>query len=628
MIVIIPLGGTGERFKKNNYKKPKALINLAGKPVLYYLLENLNLENIDFVSIPYNKEYYNFNFEEQVTKDFPKIIFKFYKLMNNTEGAAETINLALNTFDCEDKPILCLDCDNFYTTDIVTLWDGKNKVITFEDLNNDPIYSYIGFSKNVVNNIAEKEKISNLACTGAYGFESYIQLLEYTQRILDNKIKQKNEYYTSTVIREMINDGIEFHYSVINTNVYHCLGTPIQLKLFYSNFKNIANLNVKHLRICFDFDNTLVTFPKLKDDYSWVEPIYKNIQLLKYLKRLGHTIIIHTARRMNTHKGNLGKVLCDIGKVTFDTLEKFDIPFDEIYFGKPLADFYIDDLAINCFDNMEKEMGFYMDTIEPRDFNRLEENTIITITKKSKDLSGEINYYKNIPSSLKHYFPLLIDNGEDNTWFRAEKINGLALSNIYLSELLKEETLIHVMDTINLIHNTPFINEEDINIYENYSNKLKERYEKYDYSKYNNSEKIYSSLIKDLTLYENENRGKTTIIHGDPVFTNIIINSYGKIKFIDMRGKIGSKKTILGDKNYDWAKLYQSLIGYDSILLDRTINEDYSNKMKTVFEMYFLKLYNIEELENVKMITKSLLFSLLPLHDNDKCYKYYELINF
>ena len=41
MIVLIPLGGSGERFKKHNYKKPKALINIFGKPILYYLLDNL-----------------------------------------------------------------------------------------------------------------------------------------------------------------------------------------------------------------------------------------------------------------------------------------------------------------------------------------------------------------------------------------------------------------------------------------------------------------------------------------------------------------------------------------------------------------------------------------------------------
>ena len=48
---------------------------------------------------------------------------------------------------------------------------------------------------------------------------------------------------------------------------------------------------------------------------------------------------------MKTHKGCIGKIMSDIGKITFDTLEEFDIPYDEIYFGKPQADFYIDDFS-------------------------------------------------------------------------------------------------------------------------------------------------------------------------------------------------------------------------------------------------------------------------------------------
>ncbi len=43
--------------------------------------------------------------------------------------------------------------------------------------------------------------------------------------------------------------------------------------------------------------------------------------------------------------GNIGKVMADIGKVTLDTLEKFDIPYDELYFGKPYAHYYIDDFS-------------------------------------------------------------------------------------------------------------------------------------------------------------------------------------------------------------------------------------------------------------------------------------------
>jgi hypothetical protein len=132
--------------------------------------------------------------------------------------------------------------------------------------------------------------------------------------------------------------------------------------------------------------------------------------------------------------------------------------------------------------------------------------------------------------------------------------------------------------------------------------------------------------MNDLTEYEKNNKGHKTIIHGDTVMTNILINNFGKVKFIDMRGKIGNTLTICGDAMYDWAKLYQSLIGYDKILQNKNINPEYEKKMIKVFEDYFLKIYSQEDLQNLKIITKSLLFSLIPLHNNEKCQKYYDLI--
>jgi CTP:phosphocholine cytidylyltransferase-like protein len=33
MIIIIPIGGIGTRFKNNGYKNPKALINIFGKSI-------------------------------------------------------------------------------------------------------------------------------------------------------------------------------------------------------------------------------------------------------------------------------------------------------------------------------------------------------------------------------------------------------------------------------------------------------------------------------------------------------------------------------------------------------------------------------------------------------------------
>ena len=43
MIILIPLGGIGKRFKDLGYKLPKPLINVMGKPIIFWLLDNINM---------------------------------------------------------------------------------------------------------------------------------------------------------------------------------------------------------------------------------------------------------------------------------------------------------------------------------------------------------------------------------------------------------------------------------------------------------------------------------------------------------------------------------------------------------------------------------------------------------
>lgn len=627
MNIIIPLGGIGKRFKDNNYNLPKQLINVMGKPILYWLLDNLNISKNDKIIIPYNKELLNYNFEDRLKKDYD-YNFVFFILPKHTQGAAETLYLALKELNLNDEPIICLDGDNFYTVDILEIWKKNNSIFVFEDFSDKAIYSYVKYDNKIID-IQEKNKISNLACSGGYCFDSIKILLKYCKKILDNKIKQKNEYYTSTIIKEMIKDNYNFSINKINTNNYICLGTPLQIRLFCNNIPKINALShkemIKKYRYCFDFDNTLVTFPQIKGDYTTVKPIQKNINYLKYLKKLGNTIIIYTARRMKTHNGNNGKLLKDIGKLTFDTLDKFNIPYDEIYFGKPYADYYIDDLAISSYSDLEKSLGYYQTSIDPRNFNSIKCSSINILIKKSDDLSGEINYYNNMPNQIKDMFPLMIDHDVNNKWYKMEKVIGIPISKLYLSEELTIEQFKHILGSINRIHECK-INKNNINIYSNYCLKLKQRYKNYDYSKYKNSEEIYQQIYTKMKNYENEHLGINSVIHGDPVFTNILINSFGKIKFIDMRGKLGDKLSIQGDIFYDYAKIYQSLIGYDEILEDKIIDNNYKKKMILFFENYFIEKFNQDKLNYLKYITKLLFFTLIPLHNNDKCKLYFQCI--
>lgn len=259
MIILIPLGGTGERFKNNGYTIPKALIQVNNNPILFHLLDNLifnDTNQINFVYIPYNKEYIEYGLEKLLLERYPSIKFKFFVIENNTRGAAHTISIALNNINKEmnDCPILCLDCDNFYTTDIIKLWKGENKVFSFKDKRDEPIFSYITTTSNTINtdiisdiiyDIREKEKISDIACCGAYGFQSWRQLLFYTTSIIEDILISKSEYYISDVIKEMINNNLEFKYTTLQNKYYYSLGTPKQVKEYEYSF-------------LFDLDGTLV----------------------------------------------------------------------------------------------------------------------------------------------------------------------------------------------------------------------------------------------------------------------------------------------------------------------------------------------------------------------------------
>lgn len=100
------------------------------------------------------------------------------------------------------------------------------------------------------------------------------------------------------------------------------------------------------MRIIIDIDGTITELKKSGQTYATVRMNPEAAERIRALKAAGHTIILQTARHMKTCGGNQGEVVAKIGKSTLDWLSAQDIPYDEIYFGKPYGDVYIDDLAL------------------------------------------------------------------------------------------------------------------------------------------------------------------------------------------------------------------------------------------------------------------------------------------
>lgn len=100
------------------------------------------------------------------------------------------------------------------------------------------------------------------------------------------------------------------------------------------------------MRIAIDLDGTICPIKGSHESYSDLKPVPGAVERIREFRSAGHYIIILTSRNMATCGGNLGLVMKNIAKVTLDWLEKYGIEYDEVYFGKPNAEIYVDDRAI------------------------------------------------------------------------------------------------------------------------------------------------------------------------------------------------------------------------------------------------------------------------------------------
>lgn len=120
-------------------------------------------------------------------------------------------------------------------------------------------------------------------------------------------------------------------------------------------------------RLIFDLDDTICS--TVNQDYANSIPNKNLIAKLREYKENGFEIIINTSRNMRTFEGNEGKINKHTLPIIISWLEKHDIPYDEIYVGKPWCGFE----------------GFYIDdkSIRPNEFTELSYEQILELTRKS-----------------------------------------------------------------------------------------------------------------------------------------------------------------------------------------------------------------------------------------------------
>ena len=355
MVFVILCGGLGTRMAQGTFPKP--LTPILGSPSIKFALRHLaggvaadGAPLVRELIIVYASHLSRYSFEETIINLFPRVACTFSCVPFGTRGAVETALAGVLALRLPPTtPLVFLDNDNVYPASLAAFADAPaGAFLGFDfDHTDSAAHSFMRCDgAGAVRAFAEKRRISDQICTGVYGFASAAQFLQWGRHALQHGPFLNNEIYMSSVFVNMIERGEEVRSVPVPI-------VPLGTALLADSFTRAEGAR---LRICFDLDGTLVTPPRVPGDLSTVRAVPANVALAARARAEGHTVVIHTARAQ-----------ADLADVTFASLQALGIPFDEVVFGKPRADVYVDGRAVNPFLQSVRAMGLPLDDAPPAD---------------------------------------------------------------------------------------------------------------------------------------------------------------------------------------------------------------------------------------------------------------------
>ena len=236
------MAGLGSRFASAGYKAPKPLIDVAGKPMIVRVMENLRQPGATFTLLA-RKEHIDSNQElvAQIQSDFNAVFVPIDKL---TEGTACTVLFARSHLDSNEEVVIANsdqiidDCFTQFLLDAKAR-DLDGSILTFIDAELNPKWSFAKINaEGLVTEVQEKKAISEFATVGVYYFKRADELLDgIIQMIIEND-RVNNEFYTCPVYNYLIRQGKKVGIFNIDQSQMHGIGTPEDLNTYLKLIQN------------------------------------------------------------------------------------------------------------------------------------------------------------------------------------------------------------------------------------------------------------------------------------------------------------------------------------------------------------------------------------------------------
>ena len=229
--LIMPMGGAGSRFFNDGFIMPKPLIQINGRPFLYWATMSVKkyVDIADLTFVVLQEHIDAFCIDKEIIKWFPEA--KIVVIPKLLPGAVMTCLEGLMNIS-DELPVLFNDCDHMFRCSSFSQamnageWDFDGALLTFPS--NQPQFSYVRYGDDGVSIVGtvEKKVVSNQAICGAYvvrhaqlfrmAAEQYLTECDYSEYFVSgiyNVLCQKG--------RKVCNYQVDFHVP---------FGTPTEYK--------------------------------------------------------------------------------------------------------------------------------------------------------------------------------------------------------------------------------------------------------------------------------------------------------------------------------------------------------------------------------------------------------------
>lgn len=208
MKAIIPVAGAGTKLRPHTYTQPKALIPIAGKTILSFIVDQLKEAGIhEFIFIV---GYLGEKIQDYVKQSYPDLVTHFV-YQNERQGTGHAIELTKNIVGA-DEVFVALG-DTICEYDVAEMVNSPYSMLGVKKVDDPRNFGVATIGEDgFIESVVEKPAIpkSNMALVGLYKIKETDFLFECLHHLFVQDIKTQGEYNLTDALDCMIKRGAKF----------------------------------------------------------------------------------------------------------------------------------------------------------------------------------------------------------------------------------------------------------------------------------------------------------------------------------------------------------------------------------------------------------------------------------